>query len=106
MTPSHVGGRHLSPPLTPHPDTGNDVICTGGVNQGVGDHVRPVAAGIETETVPSMVSAGGGMAVSKHWRPPPPPDIHHQDNQEGYEHGVSDKNRDTLTNTCITVKCC
>ena len=95
-TPSHVGGRHLSLPLTPHPDTENDVIYTDGVNQNVGDHVRPVAAGIETEIVPSTVSAGGGMAVSKDWRLPAAADIHPQDEQERYERGVSDKNRDTL----------
>ena len=103
-TPSHVGGRHLSPP--PHPDTGNDGVEAAGdgdgedeededededdmytdeVNQ---DHLhtaKPVAAGTETETVPT-VSTGGGHTVE-----PSAADIHPQDEPEGYEHGITDK---------------
>ena len=106
--PPHVGGRHLSPP--PHPDTemeaaagdgdddeddndDNDDIYTDDVHQDLGDHVRtaePVAARTETETVPT-VGAGEGPALE-----PFIADIHPRDEQEGYEHGVTDKNRDTL----------
>ena len=96
-TPSHVGGRHLSPP--PHPDTENDGVeaVTGDdddsededdddiyaddVNQ---DHVRSTepVAGTETKTVPT-VSTGGGPAVE-----PSAADIHPEDEQEGH---VTDK---------------
>ena len=89
--PSHVGGRHLSPP--PHPDTENDGVEAAGdgddvedededdfyaddVNQ---DHVHPVAAGTE----PEIVSTGGVE--------PSAADIHPHDEQEGYEHGIGNK---------------
>lgn len=103
---SHVGGRHLSPP--PHPDTENDGvevigddseeeeddddddIYTDDVHQTLGDHVHPVAAGTETQTVPA-VSTGGGPAGE-----PSAADIHPQGEQEGYERGVVDKNHDAL----------
>jgi hypothetical protein len=87
--PSHVGGRHLSPP--PHPDTETDgVEATGDgeeiededddmymddVNQ---DHVHPVATGTEPKTVPSVSSGGGPTAA----------DIHHHDE---HRHGITDK---------------
>lgn len=92
-TPSHVGGRHLSPP--PHPDTENDGVedVTGdgdGENEDEeddfyadDDQVPPV--GTETETVPTARN-GGSPAVE-----PSVADIHPQDEQEGYEHGVTDK---------------
>ena len=111
--PSHVGGRHLSPP--PHPDTENDGveavtgdgddnedededdddIYTDDVHQNLGDHVRPVAAGTETQTVPNVSTGGGPAETETHTVPtvstgggpavePLATDIHPQDEQEGF----------------------
>ena len=88
-TPSHVGGRHLSPP--PHPDTENDGVEATGDGDEIEDedddmyaeedHVQPVAAA-RTEPESAHVSTAGGPAVG-----PSTANIHPQDE---HKHGITD----------------
>ena len=85
--PSHVGGRHLSPP--PHPDMeatgdGDDIEDEDDDDMYTDVIQDNVAARPVPETAPK-VSTGGGHAVEQ----PSAADIHRQ--HEHHEHGVADK---------------